>query len=410
MLEQPHSPPQQYQVAQQAPANSGRSSNPQQSAHHGNGSGGNKPDQPNILFVGNLSFFCEESHLFDLFDQYAHVNGVRIVRNDNRTRSLMFGFVTLSSVHEAKEMERVLNGSFFMGRRLKVAISDRRNDHSRPGLSQQDQEGNGIQVHVAFSSFFPEDKVIRPSEAWLRKTFTKYGILLDCCVKEYQQYKESNMQEGYGFIAFTSYEDAVKVTNICQNINVQGITLTCSMSHLLHPAAPKKGQSQVSNQMNANNKSVMNHGKPFNGSSTGNANSNPNGGNNSPPTLDNNSGYYHVPMGFVPHGAPMPMHLVPVDPSTMEGYTHNPPAYYPHSNASVSTSSTSGSGSMTMVGPPVTMSSPVPTNAIYPMPVYGVPVPYNHQQHHQHAINMVDKNRKMSPTFSSTSSYGSGGY
>jgi hypothetical protein len=115
-------------------------------------------------------------------------------------------------------------------------------------------------------------------------------------------------------------------------------------------------------------------------------------------------------MAFVPHGAPMPMHLVAVDPSTMEGYTHNPPAYYPHSNASVATSSTSGSGSMTMVGPPVTMSSPVPPNAIYPMPVYGVPVPFNHQQHPQHAINMAEKNRKMSPTFSSTSSYGSGGY
>lgn len=75
--------------------------------------------KPNELFIGNLSYFCEEKDLFDLFDQYGSVEDVRIIKNDTGTRSLMFGFVTMSSVHEAREMEKLLNNHMFMGRRIR---------------------------------------------------------------------------------------------------------------------------------------------------------------------------------------------------------------------------------------------------------------------------------------------------
>jgi RNA recognition motif-containing protein len=397
------------------------------------------------LFIGNLSFFCEECHLFDLFDEYAHVNGVRIVRNDNRTRSLMFGFVTLSTVHEAKEMERMLNGSFFMGRRLKVAISDRRNEHGTGGRTPiNEHENNGVQVHVAFSSFFPEDKILRPTEGWLRKTFTKYGVLLDCCVKEYQQYKESNMQEGYGFIAFHSYEDAVKVTNVCQNLNVQGITLTCSMSHLLHPGNKKNGQTgnmgqqpnghmlsgsntpqyntrggHHSGNMNMNNRSFnQNPGPGLQSTSMPPAPSsvsNNNTGNNPSMMEGGYSPYHpHPSMVYASQGVSMPMQFVPA-PNAMMDHAPSmdrftappPPGYYPapHSSASVASASTNGSGSMAgPMNPPQMSNGGPPQMGMYPMPMYGLAIPYN-----QPMLNNNDKSRKMSPTYS-TSSYGSGPY
>ncbi len=71
------------------------------------------------IFVGNLSFFCEESHVYELFNAYGNVEEVRIVRNDSNTRSLMFGFATMSSPAEAREMCKLLNGHLFMGRNLK---------------------------------------------------------------------------------------------------------------------------------------------------------------------------------------------------------------------------------------------------------------------------------------------------
>ncbi len=192
-----------------------------------NMSAGWRQDQPNILFVGNLSYFCEVSHLFDLFNEYGRVNGVRMVRNDNRTRPLMFGFVTMSTAHEASEMERILNGSFFMGRRLRVAISGRR-DETREDLE-------GIQVYVSFTSSFPKDKVKPPTEGWLRRVFVEYGVILDCSVKEYQEHKTMDKQEGYGFISFRSYDDALHVIKVCRSVTIEGITLTCSLSNWIHP-------------------------------------------------------------------------------------------------------------------------------------------------------------------------------
>ncbi len=74
---------------------------------------------PNEVFVGDLSFFCEEKDLFDLFSQYGRVESCRIVMNDSQTKSLMFGFVCLSSPQEAATAARVLHNHPFMGRNMK---------------------------------------------------------------------------------------------------------------------------------------------------------------------------------------------------------------------------------------------------------------------------------------------------
>ncbi len=83
--------------------------------------GGNNPttNTPSVLFVGNLSYFCEESQLHSLFDEYCYVQNVRIHRNEAKTRSLQFGFITVSSPGEAKKMESMLNNHLFMGRKLR---------------------------------------------------------------------------------------------------------------------------------------------------------------------------------------------------------------------------------------------------------------------------------------------------
>jgi RNA recognition motif-containing protein len=75
--------------------------------------------QPNELFVGNLSFFCTERDLFELFSEYAEVVNVRIARNEQKNRSLMFGFVAFGNMHEAREMSRLFQRHIFQGRNLR---------------------------------------------------------------------------------------------------------------------------------------------------------------------------------------------------------------------------------------------------------------------------------------------------
>ncbi len=78
-----------------------------------------------VLFVGNLSYFCEKIHLSKLFEQYGDVKKIQIIRrhsdsdDESTSRSLLFGFVTMSCEAFAIEVERILNDHMFMGRRLR---------------------------------------------------------------------------------------------------------------------------------------------------------------------------------------------------------------------------------------------------------------------------------------------------
>ena len=71
------------------------------------------------LYVGNLSYFCEEHHLWDLFGRIGNVDRCHIIRNYDRTRSLSYGFVCMTTVEEALFAIKVLNDQMFMGRALK---------------------------------------------------------------------------------------------------------------------------------------------------------------------------------------------------------------------------------------------------------------------------------------------------
>ncbi len=70
-----------------------------------------------FLVVENLSFFCEESHLFNLFDQYADVQLIKIVKDGSGCPR--FAHITITSENYAVEMQRILNNHLFMGRRLR---------------------------------------------------------------------------------------------------------------------------------------------------------------------------------------------------------------------------------------------------------------------------------------------------
>ncbi len=74
---------------------------------------------PNGLFVGNLSFFCQESDLFKLFSTFGLVECCRIVLNDSRTKSLMYGFVGMSTHEASMSATLALDNKMFMGRNMK---------------------------------------------------------------------------------------------------------------------------------------------------------------------------------------------------------------------------------------------------------------------------------------------------
>ncbi len=78
------------------------------------------PKTGHELFVGDLSYFCEEHHLFDLFKGFGVVTETRIKRNDRGGRTLMYGFVTMASLPDAEHASKSLNGRLFMGRNMRL--------------------------------------------------------------------------------------------------------------------------------------------------------------------------------------------------------------------------------------------------------------------------------------------------
>ncbi len=88
--------------------------------NHTNSSNSKHPlHSPLELFVGNLSYFCDESHLVEVFSQYATVTNARIMKSNDKKRSLMYGFVTLSSRREVMEMCKMFRGHLYMGRNMR---------------------------------------------------------------------------------------------------------------------------------------------------------------------------------------------------------------------------------------------------------------------------------------------------
>jgi nucleolin len=82
-----------------------------------------REDSPNKLFVGNLTWGCDESQLHQLFSDYGKVVEARVVIDRETGRSRGFGFVTLENAAEVNSAIESLDGSEFEGRQLRVNLA-----------------------------------------------------------------------------------------------------------------------------------------------------------------------------------------------------------------------------------------------------------------------------------------------
>ena len=73
------------------------------------------------LYVGNLSFDAAENDLTELFNGVGIVQGVELVTHKMTEKSKGFGFVTMTSIEEAKRAVTELHDKEFMGRKLVVS-------------------------------------------------------------------------------------------------------------------------------------------------------------------------------------------------------------------------------------------------------------------------------------------------
>ena len=79
--------------------------------------------------------------------------------------------------------------------------------------------------------FIPQpDKIIRPTEVFLRHYFQRFGNIADIVVREYVCHQSMARQEGYGFITFEETEAAVAAAQECSSVLLEGIVVTTSLN------------------------------------------------------------------------------------------------------------------------------------------------------------------------------------
>lgn len=99
------------------------------------------------IFVGDLSFFCRDHHLVQLFGRYGVVEKARVRMSDNKKNSLMFAFIRMKTAEAATIAAEALNGFLFMGRTLRVQLCN------VDGTPSAYEPKFGFQIHVSFISY-----------------------------------------------------------------------------------------------------------------------------------------------------------------------------------------------------------------------------------------------------------------
>lgn len=73
----------------------------------------------NVIFAGNLSYFCEEQNLRELFSQCGHIERIRVCRSDDQTKPLQYGFITMKTREDAETLLNMFQDYLFMGRKMR---------------------------------------------------------------------------------------------------------------------------------------------------------------------------------------------------------------------------------------------------------------------------------------------------
>ncbi len=71
------------------------------------------------LFLGDLSAFCTERDIHEIFGPYGEVLEIKIMRSEETHRNLSYGFIKFAHPNAAKKAMNGLNGVLFCGRHLR---------------------------------------------------------------------------------------------------------------------------------------------------------------------------------------------------------------------------------------------------------------------------------------------------
>eukprot|EP01038_Epipyxis_sp_PR26KG_P014234 gene14234-19099_t len=209
------------------------------------------------LFIGDLSVFCTEDDLKNVFASFGPVEEVKIKRSKTTNISLCYGFITFEYGDSALTALKEMNGALVCGRMLRInwAMSSHNNEemdsHDSKKTKVYDFNHKDTSIVTCIDS-----KEFTINEAYLKNTFSLHGNVLHVVIKRYAINSESGENSGYAFLYFEKSLDgiaaAVKTANTFQDTVVSRIRFKASITKALAVYIQK-----LNNQLELNDKSAM---------------------------------------------------------------------------------------------------------------------------------------------------------
>ncbi|GAB4857155.1 hypothetical protein Ancab_015065 [Ancistrocladus abbreviatus] len=178
------------------------------------------------LYVGNLPYSMTSNQLAEVFEEAGQVQSVEIIYDRVTDRSRGFAFVTMVSVEEAKEAIRMFDGSQVGGRTVKVNFPEVPRGGERKVM--------GLKIRSNNQSFVETPhKIYAGNLGWgvtsqgLRDAFADQpGVLSAKVIYE----RETGRSRGFGFVTFSSAEEAESALNSKNGMEVEGRPLRLNIA------------------------------------------------------------------------------------------------------------------------------------------------------------------------------------
>ncbi|KAI3993785.1 hypothetical protein MKX01_002798 [Papaver californicum] len=178
------------------------------------------------LYVGNLPYSMTSAQLTDIFNQAGQVSSVEIVYDRVTDRSRGFAFVTMGTAEQAKEAIRMFSGSQIGGRTVKVNFPE----VPRGG----EREIMGPKIHRSNRGFVESPyKIYAGNLGWtvssegLKDAFANQPGLLSAKVI---YYRDSGKARGFGFVTFSSAQDAQSAIDALNGVELEGRPLRLNLA------------------------------------------------------------------------------------------------------------------------------------------------------------------------------------
>ncbi|XP_076952901.1 33 kDa ribonucleoprotein, chloroplastic-like [Bidens hawaiensis] len=187
-----------------------------------------EPESPEAgkLYVGNLPYAITASELSQIFGEAGDVNAVEIVYDRVTDRSRGFAFITMASVHDAKEAIRMFNGSQIGGRTVKVNFPEVPRGGEREVMGPKIRRSNREFVESPHKIYAGNLSWIITSERLKDAFADQPGLLSAKVIYE----KHSGRSRGFGFVTFSSPEAAESALDAMNGVVVEGRPLRLNLA------------------------------------------------------------------------------------------------------------------------------------------------------------------------------------